>query len=40
MGQVLYKRKPVQFLPPAVIEDEDAEVRERARVSENNLSKN
>lgn len=25
--QVLYKRKPVQFLPPVNIEDEEAEVR-------------
>lgn len=24
--QVLFKRKPVQFLPPAVVEDEDEEV--------------
>lgn len=26
LQQVLYKRKPVQFLPPAEVEDEDTEV--------------
>lgn len=26
LQQVLFKRKPVQFLPPAEIEDDDAEV--------------
>lgn len=27
LDQVLFKRKPVQFLPPADMEDENAEVR-------------